>query len=105
MSLESLEVTGFFQGTPDLNSSSHLRDIHTLWPPPCYVSQACSWKMKDGLTGSEVWQHQDAPGRWRLVPAVTCLFVTLLLTSFGTEKSKTQSNGLLPSDQTPRTLV
>lgn len=55
MSLESLEVTGFFKGTPDLNSSSHLRDVHTLWPPPCYVSQACSWKMKDGLTGSEVW--------------------------------------------------
>lgn len=57
--------------------------------------------MKDGLTGSEVWQHRDARGRWRPVPAVTGLSVTLLLMSFGTEKIKTQSNGLLPGDQTP----
>lgn len=38
------------------------------------------------------------------VPAVTCLSVTLLLKSFATEKSKTQKNGLLPSDQTPLRL-
>ena len=102
--LKKLKGYRFLQRNPGLESSSHLRHVHSSGR--LHVTEVrhvlAKWKMAlQEVRCGNTETPRDAGGP---VPAVTCLSVTLLLKSFGTEKSKTQSKGLLPSDQTPLRL-